>query len=268
MAFAVPGSITLQPTELMYHAADPTPAEMAMGFTNDTFFEFVELKNTGSNTVALAGVRLTDGVNFDFPATNLPPGQILLLIRNQAGFESRYGDNLPVWGVYSGGLDNDGDTLRMRDAANQIVFNFRFEDHWQTNTDGGGHSLVPTALSWPPPDPATNTSWRASVNPGGSPGLDEPAALSGFQTWKLSHFTLAERNDPAISGPDANPDGDRWPNFTEYAFVTDPRTSGGELLPTARVEGGLTQGRFPPAQVAVRRSLSAGNRHGTGRGVA
>jgi len=148
----------------------------------------------------------------------------------------------------------------MRDAANEIVFNFRFEDYWQTNTDGGGHSLVPTSLSWPAPDPATNTSWRASTNPGGSPGQDDSAAPAGFQAWKAVHFTMLEQGDPAISGPNANPDGDRWPNFTEYAFVTNPRGSGGEVLPAARVEGGLLKVVFrrlnSPSDVAYRLEIA------------
>ena len=98
--------------------------------------------------------------------------------------------------------------------------------------------------------------------------MDEPAALTGFQAWKVIHFTPAERGDPAISGPDANPDGDRWSNFTEYAFVTDPRTSGGELLPTARVEGGLLKVVFrrlkSPSDVAYRLDIATER---TGSGV-
>src|SRR5438045_5550370 len=43
-------------TEIMYH-----PPE-----TNEAAFEFVELKNTGTNTLNLTGVGFTDGVVFTF----------------------------------------------------------------------------------------------------------------------------------------------------------------------------------------------------------
>jgi hypothetical protein len=72
----------------------------------------------------------------------------------------------------------------------------------------------------------------------------------------LNHFTEAERGNPAISGPDANPDGDRWSNFAEYAFVTDPQGTGGEVVPAARVEAGVLKVTFrrlkSPADVAYR----------------
>lgn len=79
--------------------------------------------------------------------------------------------------------------------------------------------------------------WRASHNAGGSPGADDPVAPTGYAAWKLFHFNALEQADPAISGQDANPDGDRWSNFTEYAFVTDPRADGGAAQPHARIEG-------------------------------
>jgi hypothetical protein len=208
----------------------------------------------------MAGLRFSEGITFTFTNRLLPAGGILLLVRDAAGFETRYGPGLPVWGVFEGNLDNGGETLRIRDAADLVVFSFRYEDFWRTNTDGGGHSLVPTTLSWPAPDPTLAVNWRSSVNPGGSPGADDPAVPTGFSAWKLLHFTTAEQSDPAISGPDANPDGDRWPNFAEYAFVTDPRASDGEFLPTARVDGGLLKVVFrrlkAPSDVAYRLDIA------------
>ena len=136
--YGVPGAATLQVTEIMYHPADLTPAEAALGFTNDNAFEFVELKNTGPNPISMAGLRFSEGITFTFTNRLLPAGGILLLVRDAAGFETRYGPGLPVWGVFDGNLDNSGETLRIRDAADLIVSSFRYEDYWQTNTDGGG----------------------------------------------------------------------------------------------------------------------------------
>jgi hypothetical protein len=42
--------------------------------------------------------------------------------------------------------------------------------------------------------------------------------------WRMAHFTEEEVSDPAISGPDADPDGDGISNQREYVFGTAPRS--------------------------------------------
>lgn len=45
-----------------------------------------------------------------------------------------------------------------------------------------------------------------------------------FERWQGNHFTEAELEDDAISGPSANPAGDGVPNLLKYAFFeTDPK---------------------------------------------
>src|SRR5207237_860066 len=46
-----------------------------------------------------------------------------------------------------------------------------------------------------------------------------------FDTWRLGFFTAAELAQPAISGPDADPDGDGATNWQEFLAGTDPRAS-------------------------------------------
>jgi hypothetical protein len=46
---------------------------------------------------------------------------------------------------------------------------------------------------------------------------------AGYATWKSAHFTTAELGDPAISGDDADPDGDTFRNLSEYLAGTEPR---------------------------------------------
>lgn len=43
--------------------------------------------------------------------------------------------------------------------------------------------------------------------------------------WKFTSFTEAELADPAISGDNADPDGDAIPNLLEYALNLNPKTS-------------------------------------------
>ncbi len=54
------------------------------------------------------------------------------------------------------------------------------------------------------------------------------SALSGYQLWRSGFFTPEQLADPGLEatlwGDDADPDGDGWSNFLEYAMGTDPLT--------------------------------------------
>jgi hypothetical protein len=44
-----------------------------------------------------------------------------------------------------------------------------------------------------------------------------------YDAWLLTHFQNSELANPAISGDNADPDGDGFPNLLEYAFNADPK---------------------------------------------
>jgi hypothetical protein len=69
------------------------------------------------------------------------------------------------------------------------------------------------------------TTW-AAVTPAAdvTPG-------EGYAAWLEDHFNEAERADPSISGPGADPDGDGIANLIEYALGLNPRTPNREGLP-------------------------------------
>ncbi|MCP5523002.1 MAG: CotH kinase family protein [Verrucomicrobiales bacterium] len=168
-------------SELNYHPADPTPEELAAGFGNDEDFEFIELYNAGDGSADLRGVRFVDGVEFDFATasvTHLAPGESLLLVRNRAAFEFRYGPGLPVAGEYSGKLSNAGEWIEAVDASGQSLLGFAFgtTPPWPTSPDGGGFSLE---LPDPTADPSAAASWQPSLVQGGTPG----AGRSAGQLW-------------------------------------------------------------------------------------
>jgi hypothetical protein len=167
----------LRITEIMYN---PAPL---LGTTNDPqSFEYLKLKNTSSNLpLDLTGVRLTNGVNFNFSGsavTSLLPGQTVLVVRDTNAFALRYGMGYNIAGQFVGSLDNAGETLRLEDAVGEKVLDFAYNNTWYPVTDGLGFSLVivdEKALwsTW-----EEKNTWRASGVLGGSPGVADPHSLT------------------------------------------------------------------------------------------
>jgi hypothetical protein len=169
------GALTI--TEINYNPADPSAAELQgmPGVGNDDF-EFVEILNTGSQTLDLTGVELTNGVTFDFTTsaiTSLDPGQYMLVVRDQAAFELRYGSDLPIAGQYDGNLDNGGERLTLVDGLASTLFSTEYSDGriWPQTADGVGATLElidPESTSAELAD--KHYVWRGSTDVGGSPG--------------------------------------------------------------------------------------------------
>jgi len=168
----------LRITEVMYHPA-------ASGDDTDgDAFEFIELQNTGDETLDLSTVSFTDGVTFAFAdsqVVSLGPGQFVLVVQNEAAFASRYGPSLSaqIAGEYEGRLANGGETVQLEDFWNGTLAAFSYSDGrgWPVAADGGGHSLVPEAAAVrAEPEGSLNYAgnWRASAYLGGSPGAADP----------------------------------------------------------------------------------------------
>jgi hypothetical protein len=158
----------------MYHPAPPPP-----GFaTNADEFEFIELKNIGPVVLSLIGVRLTNGVGFYFTGssvTNLAPGASVVVVRNLAAFASRYGGGILVAGQYDGLLENNGETIRLEDAAGEKILEFAYNNSWYPITDGEGFSLVIVNENAAWDTWGLKESWRPSSRERGSPGTNNPA---------------------------------------------------------------------------------------------
>ena len=170
----------LRITEVMYDPADP-PANDS---TDNDEFEFIELQNIGDETIDLSSVSFIDGITFDFnngSVTSLGPGEFVLVVRNQAAFESRYGAGLSaiIAGEYAGKLSNNGENISLVDLWNGTVAELAYNDGrgWPLAAAGGRHSLVPLISALPgEPEGSLNYggNWRASTYIGGSPGTDDP----------------------------------------------------------------------------------------------
>jgi hypothetical protein len=179
----VVGVPRLAVSELNFHPADPSSAEWAAGFTDANRFEFIELVNHGTGTYDLNGVQFVNGVHFDFTGsalTSLPSGQYLVVVKDRAAFQYRYGAGLPIAGEYTGQLDNAGERVTIVDRLGAMLVDFSYGTGvpWPTIADGGGPSLEVI-------DPQGNLNlppnWHASAFTGGSPGKPSPVPAPSLE---------------------------------------------------------------------------------------
>ena len=80
--------------------------------------KFLELRNIGAEALDIGGSYFDAGVAFTFAAgTTLAAGESIVLVRNLAAFQARYGAVPRVAGSYApSSLANAGETLTLRDA--------------------------------------------------------------------------------------------------------------------------------------------------------
>ena len=140
---------------------------------SDEGTEYLELLNVSTTeSIHLDGLSFTQGITFDFPdGIVLGPGERVLLVRDLVAFEAEFGTDLPVVGVFAGGLSNGGEQLVLSG-----VLDFTYDDQfpWASPADGDGRSLVYLGG-----DPALAESWRSSAIVGGSPGGSDTTTFSG-----------------------------------------------------------------------------------------
>ena len=208
---AVPASAAnLIITEINYHPAAPTPAELSAN-TNLTHedFEFIELRVLGSNTVDLYQARFTNGISFTFSGgavAALAPGQYLLLVKNRAAFELRYGTSHFMAGTYGGTLDKNGERLTLVDWQDQFIADFTYSDAWSVPSDGLGFTLVAKSETGVPIAATESLNWRTSMEAGGSPGAPDPpfTIQSVLVNEILSFPALFEQDRIELFNPNTN----------------------------------------------------------------
>ena len=173
----VVNSSDLRITEIMYHPASSGKD----GPWSVDEFEFIELKNIGSEAISLERVRFLIGIQFDFSTgaiTSLAPDEHVVVVRNLAAFESLYDtDGMLIAGAYEGRLSNSGEAIGLVDAGGEVILHFRYEDSWHPTTDGMGHSLVITDARLPADQWGEEESWTVSGAVDGSPGFDDGDAV-------------------------------------------------------------------------------------------
>ena len=204
-------------TEIHYRPLPPTTdAELAIT-TKRNAFEFIELANLADHTIDLTGATFTQGIRFQFPEILLEVGSRVVVVRNRAAFDSRYGGHpdIHVAGSFARDtkLSDTGETLTFASASGDVLTSFRYNDRepWPEMADGEGASL-----NFHPSKDATPQNpihWSASLDPNGTPGSE---GFRRYKSWQKRYFT----NENAL--PESDPDHDGLPNLLEYAFGSHP----------------------------------------------
>jgi hypothetical protein len=206
---ALPGNLAtdLVITEIMYNPPEGSN------------LEFIELRNiSASGPLNLTGVQFTTGVVWTFPdGATVAPAGYLLVVRDRAAFEAKYGTGLPIAGEYlTSSLDNGGETLTLSLGPSQPLRVIPYDDAapWPTAPDGSGASLALIAPETNP-DHGLAANWRAgTANPGATDA-------TRYAAWKIARGLTN----------DGDPDGDGIPNFIEYALAGDPSANDRRILP-------------------------------------
>lgn len=153
LALTIAASAQIVITEIMYN-----PPE-----SGTDSLEYVELFNNSAATVDMSGWRLDYGTfNFTLPAgSTIGANAYRILAVKAAAMQNTFGiANAIQWP--SGALSNNGATIKLTNAASNVIDEVTYDDAapWPTDPDGLGYSLT---LCDPNSDNAQAANWVAAV---------------------------------------------------------------------------------------------------------
>ena len=123
--------------------------------------EFIELHNTGNQTVDLSGWTLENAIQFTFPQGSfLPGGGYIVISHNPKQFKVKFG--VEALGPWLGKLDNDGERIELRSTNGKLVdrVRYRLGFPWPIVGDSPGYSIE---LIHPDLDNNDGHNWKPSV---------------------------------------------------------------------------------------------------------
>ena len=180
--------LDLKVTEIMYH---PKPDIGQV----EKDLEFIELKNTGADTLNLKTLVLFGGAQFVFSSDlKVAPNEFVVLVSDSNVFHQRY-PSVKVGGEFTSNFANSGEEFYIK-AGNDTLINIEYGDDlpWSPLADGKGFSLVSNDVN-PVGKQDKSNDWKNSCAVNGSPGTDDPACTNFPDVWineLLSHTDLPQ----------------------------------------------------------------------------
>ncbi len=172
-----------------------------------TDYEFIEVTNTGPESLDLTYVSFNDGIDFAFLNSNvnsIDPGEYVVIVKDISAFTSRYGSSgIVVAGEYSGKLSNDGEKLSIIGQWNAELGTVTYNNGrgWPLAASGAGHSIVRDNSFDGSDDYGMN--WRASTYMNGSPGqADVQLCQSVVINEIMAHTDYSDNDYPEYDSND------------------------------------------------------------------
>jgi len=197
-------------TEIMYH---PYHTETS---PEDIRQEYIELFNRGAEPVNLSGWRISNGVDFVFPAVTLGAGEYIVVAADVDTFKAVYPSVSNVIGGWEGHLRNKGETIEILDDMGVQVDRVPYADEgdwavrelgpvdrgqrgweWSDAHDGGGQSLELINVNMPN---EYGQNWAASDVNGVTPGAVNSVADNDVAPFILdvAHSPIIPKDDDTV----------------------------------------------------------------------
>jgi hypothetical protein len=166
-ALPTPGDLVI--SEIHYNPYDPTPEEIAAGWSASDF-EFLEIHNVTNTSLNLTNVTISGGIDFTFPTFSLPANGYTVVARKPDAFALRY-PSASTPGNYAGKLSNAGEQLIITSSSDTVLLDVTYDSvgQWPGRPDGNGSSLELVDPDNAQADFNAPSTWRASSEFDGSP---------------------------------------------------------------------------------------------------
>ena len=226
-------------------------------------YEFIEVHNRSDQRIDLRGLSFSNGIDFALPQNQphyLEAGAYGVIVANREAFTGHYTslNGAAIIGEFASetNLKNDGERLALLDRSGGSVWSICCDNTSPRPELLEGHSLVLRGK-----DSSLAEAWFASAQQGGSPGGAEDTASDpgvSYASWMEGQFDVNDLADIEISGSDANPDNDAWPNFADYALGLDPKKA--DHSPLLWIDADVIRYQHAPGalQISVAIEVSAG----------
>jgi len=165
--------------------------------------EFIEIQNLTATVFDIAEWKFSLGVEYTFPQFSAASTartflgkfeRILVSNVSEAALRAAY-PSIPaatkIYGPWTGALNNAGETVRLDNRNGVRMAEVSYGEggrKWPVSADGAGHSLHLVRQNY---GMDNYRNWAASVAPGGSPGVAEPAAAAPAGLVELNEVHFA-----------------------------------------------------------------------------
>jgi hypothetical protein len=245
LSFALVLGARLAPAAVVIHEVHFLPPE-------GDALEFVELHNSGPETVDLSGWAFTDGVNFVFPVgAEIPARGYAVVSRDREALQRRF--SLSAAGLFGdvlSSLADDGERIALADAAGALVDELRYDSDapWDAGALGRGPSLQRLCVdfdsrhpaNWEAADPTPLAANRRTLCP---PPLRAPRSVSIHEIYYNPLRDFEEETEFVellnVSSEPVNLRGWAFTDGIDFRFEEDRVLGPGEILVVCRNQEAL-----------------------------